>query len=155
MYLLKYGDNSYYAIPVDPSSAEFRGDCWVATLYWTGIVQEPKVFLCPATDDGDTLPATQPATLNAAAVDAGACSYTGLRGGGGTGHQKTLYFTETTCSSSAMSSDDNEGSENHSDGMNVVYFDTHVNFVAGDSADTYDRLGLSTDEKYGYLDSGG
>ena len=130
MYLLKYGDNSYYALP----ASTFRGDEWLMSIYWTGICQEPKVFLNPATDDGAALPGdTTGVTFGSAdSIDDDACSYAGLRKDNAiTDGTATAYFTESTITSaSALACDDNEGSVNHGDGMNVVYFDAHVEFKA-------------------------
>jgi prepilin-type processing-associated H-X9-DG protein len=153
MYLLKYGDNSYYAVPAEA----FRGDAWLASLYWTGIVGEPRVFLCPGTDDGKFLPATPPRDMTSDfAVEEDAVSYAGLCRGltGPYAHRNTRYFTETAVgSASVMACDDNEGTQNHSDGMNVVYIDTHVEFIAGPPADTYDLIGAKG-SKFEHLDSG-
>ena len=153
MYLLKYGDNSYYALP----ASTFRGDEWLIAIYWTGIVQEPKVFLNPATDDGAALPAdTTGITFGSAdSIDDDACSYAGLCKNIYPGDARdTTFFTEATIgSSSALASDDNEGSMNHGDGMNVVFFDAHVEFKANV---TYADLGTTgaAEEWMVYMDSG-
>ena len=154
LYLNKYGGGSMFSVPAET----FRGDCWLASLYWSGIINEPRVFLCPGTDDGTpSLVSAQPATLEAADVDASTISYAGLRKAGDTiGQLYTPFMTESSISSSsAMACDDNEGSQNHNDGFNVAYFDTHVDFEPGDAADTYDLIGDTNNVTYGHLDSGG
>jgi prepilin-type N-terminal cleavage/methylation domain-containing protein/prepilin-type processing-associated H-X9-DG protein len=154
MYLLKYGDNSYYALP----ASTFRGDEWLIAIYWTQIVQEPKVFLNPATDDGAALPAdTTGITFGSTdSIADDACSYAGLCKAiyGAGDARNTAYFTESTINSaSALACDDNEGSTNHGDGMNVVYFDAHVEFKANVP---YAELGTTgaSQEWMVYMDSG-
>jgi len=153
LYLNKYGGTSLFAVPTE----SFRGDSWLATLYWTGIVTEPKLFLCPATDDYGDLPAAPPDDLSAAdAVPADAISYAGLCKGlaGKHAHRNTRSFDESAISqASAMACDDNEGWQNHDDGMSVVYFDSHVEFKPGDRSETYDLIGAKGSE-YECLDSG-
>ena len=152
LYLNKYGGTTMFAVPAHT----FRGDCWLATLYWTEIITERKLYLCAGTDDGETLADTQPATLDADAVGAHACSYAGLCHGltGTLSHRNTGVFTETGLTqASAIASDDDEGAENHSDGMNVVFLDSHVEFKPGQPSDTYDLLGESG-TAYEYLDDG-
>jgi len=153
LYLMKYGDTSMYAIPAH----SFRGDCWLASLYWTGMVEEPKIFLCPGTSDAGRIPSRQPPDLSAAgAVPADAVSYAGLCLGltGARSHRNTKWYSDSTISvASVLACDDNEGSQNHSGGMNVVYFDTHVDFAPGPSADTYEQIG-ARGSPYEYLDSG-
>jgi len=152
LYLNKYGGTSMFAIPAD----SFRGDCWLASLYWCGIITEPKLFICPATDDGGTLSDEKPSGSNwdKDAVADDACSYAGLCKNSGKSGRDTTSFTESSISqSSCLGSDDADGVENHSDGMNVVFFDSHVEYKTGEKADTYEKLGVS--EPYEYLDSGG
>jgi prepilin-type processing-associated H-X9-DG protein len=153
MYLLQYGNNSMYAIPAQ----SFRGDCWLAELYWSGIVKEPKGFLCYNSDDSGTIPARRPANLAlGSAIAPDAISYAGLCKGltGRFAHRNTRTFTEAAISeSSALACDDNEGTNYHGDGMNVVYFDGHTEFKPGTKAQTYDLIGAKG-SPYEYLDSG-
>ena len=153
MYLLKYGDNSMYAIPAE----SFRGDCWLATLYWTGIIREPRVFVCPATYDSGRIPGRPPRDLaSGRTIAADAVSYAGLCCGlkGKHAHRNTDSFTESAISSACvLACDDNEGTRNHSDGMNVVYFDSHVEFVPGKRTTTHDLVGAAG-SPYEHLDNG-
>ncbi len=152
LYLNKYGGTSMFAIPAD----SFRGDCWLVSLYWCGIITEPKLFLCPATDDGGIISPDKPTGANwdKDKVDDTACSYAGLCKNSGKAGRDTRAFTESSISQSSMlGSDDDDLIENHSDGMSVVFFDSHVEFKTGEKADTYEKLGVSA--PYVYLDSGG
>jgi prepilin-type N-terminal cleavage/methylation domain-containing protein/prepilin-type processing-associated H-X9-DG protein len=149
MYMNTLGKNSSYAAPYD-NSTEFRGDAWICTLYWTGLVAERRVFVCPATDDNYTLiPAAKATTV----PDTG-CSYSGLSNGTtGSNTIDTVSYTESYLSSaSAMSSDAKDASmsgkvPNHKDGINVVFFDAHVDFIPNESAG-----GKVSD--YAWLDTG-
>ena len=152
LYLNKYGGTTMFAVPAHT----FRGDAWLVSLYWCQIITEPKLFLCAGTDDGQTLQSTQPATLDAASVNPFACSYAGLCHGvtGTLAHRSTDVFTETGLTqASAIASDDSEGATNHSDGMNVVYLDSHVEFKPGQASDTYVLIGAQGGA-YEYLDNG-
>jgi prepilin-type N-terminal cleavage/methylation domain-containing protein/prepilin-type processing-associated H-X9-DG protein len=124
MYMSTKGRNSSYSFPADA----FTGPQWVLSLYWEGIVNERRVFVCPATaDDFTKIPTTAAygATDNTAIAEN--ASYTGIKSDG------VSKWTETALpSSSAMAADKrdkNANVPNHSDGINVVFFDAHVEFV--------------------------
>jgi prepilin-type processing-associated H-X9-DG protein len=151
MYLNIHGRNSTYSIPAQA----FRGDAWLASLYWSGIIMEPRVFVCPATDDDYTkIPPTQAAAgdLNSAdAIPADAMSYAGRCKGTTFTHRNTSDFTESNLTSaSALACDDSEGGANHQDGINVVYFDAHVDFMVDVDLATIGAPG----SEYQHLDSG-
>lgn len=126
MYLLSHGGNATYAEP----GAIFRGPEFLGALFWTGIVKEPKVFACPATSNTGVMPASF-----GGGTDYTQVSYAGRAKGiaGGLAYRNTSHpFTESNMSSaSAMASDRWMGgttAHNHSDGVNVVFFDSHVEF---------------------------
>jgi len=154
MYFLRYGDNCMYPIPAH----SFRGDAWLATLYWAGLIDEPSVFRCPGTHDDGRLPRRPPRNLAAAdAVEWDAVSYAGLcKGLTRNRHRNTYAFVDAciAASVSAMACDDNEGSRNHPHGLVLVYFDSHVEFKAPGGAETYDRVGTRGAGALEYLDSG-
>jgi hypothetical protein len=129
MYLLKYGDNNWYSVPADT----FRGDEWLVTLYWTGIVQEPLTFHCPTTDHRGLLPRSPPAVWGTAAtIPDNAIGYAGRCSGlaGRYAHRNTTSdFTESGINSASILACDKPG--NHGDGISVVFFDCRVEFWAG------------------------
>ena len=132
LYMLQFGDTSMYAVPA-PS---FRGDAWLATLYGIKPACWGPFLRCPATRDTLHVPEERPADLAAAsAIPADAISYAGRCHGltGSLASRNTHDFSESAISpaASAMACDDNEGPQNHRDGVNVVYFDTHVEFKPG------------------------
>jgi hypothetical protein len=147
MYLNTLGQNSSYSVPAEA----FRGDAWLASLYWSGLIREPKVFFCPGTDDDGTIPATQAAAgdLNRGdAIPSDAISYAGRCHGTPLIHRNTPSFSKADFSgSSVMACDDSEGSKNHRDGFFVVAFEGYVDFVPEGSNG---GLGCDLD----YLDSG-
>jgi prepilin-type processing-associated H-X9-DG protein len=132
IYLTKFGADSCFAEPADA----FRGDEFVATLFWTDIVQEAMLFACPATSDtGPVNAAGDPVPMPTAWNRAGnltdeQCSYAGRCKGvtGRYAYRNTSHvFSESLMSSaSAMACDK---ADNHDDGVNVVYFDSHVSFI--------------------------
>ena len=137
MYLLKFGDNSCFPAP----STKFRGDEWLCVLYWKGIISESKVFTCPATSDNSTLiplpgaAQTYPTTItfgSAGSLGNTAVSYCGRTSSCSLGAGKAKdtpieQFTESALSSSSPMACDKSG--NHGDGINVVYVDSHVDFM--------------------------
>ncbi len=173
LYLTKHGGNAVYSMPGN-ASGNFKGDVWLASLYWTGMVGDPKVYICPSTsDDGNKFTAalTENVTVSgatvkavpranrdsAAAIAADGCSYAGLcNTASGNTHRRTKFFTEASIGvTSALASDDNEGENNHGDGMNVVFFDSHIDFKAetGRYGTGGDAIGVSG-SAYVYLDCG-
>jgi prepilin-type N-terminal cleavage/methylation domain-containing protein/prepilin-type processing-associated H-X9-DG protein len=148
MYMSTKGRNSSYSVP----ATTFTGPQWVLSLYWEGIVNERRVFVCPATaDDFTKIPPTAAygATDNEAII--ANASYAGVKSHDGANVRK---WTETALpSSSAMAADKrdkNESVPNHSDGINVVFFDAHVEFIPdgeiGEEVGQYDLR---------HLDAGG
>ena len=156
MYLVKYGRNSTYALP----AKAFRGDVWLAELYWCGLLDAPQVLRCPGTNDGTPLPATRTAAGDLTGVDAvadHAVSYAGLcRGLTAFPHRNTSAFAESAIGSSmsALACDDNAPPQNHRSGLNVVFFDGHCTFRSGEPAETYDRVGADGPDVLRYMDSG-
>ncbi len=158
LYLTKHGGNAVYSIP---DARGFRGDVWLASLYWTGMVGDPKCFICPSTsDDVSRFPLTRADAIangglqSADAVPDDGCSYAGLcmKLRGGFAHRNTAYFTEASIGvTSALASDDADGDDNRPDGMNIVYFDSHVDFKSDPAL--YRQIGRPG-TPYHYLDSG-
>jgi len=143
LYLNKFGDMSSFAEPAE----SFRGDESLCILFWKDIVQEPKVFVCPATSDrgpvdenGDDIemPGKDWSNWNKAdTLEDKECSYAArCKGiGGANDFRSTSHdFTESSMSGSSVMACDKgintvRTSDNHSDGINVVYFDSHVTFI--------------------------
>ena len=157
LYLNKYGDMAYFA---EPANA-FRGDEFVVTLFWKDIVQEPKLFACPATADTGPVDASgndvpMPIIWNqVGSLTDEQCSYAGRCKGltGVFAHRNTNHtFTEAIMSgASAMACDK---PHNHTDGVNVVYFDSHVTFIPDAGPDVGVMHPTAAEPQLRYMDSG-
>jgi prepilin-type processing-associated H-X9-DG protein len=128
------GDNRFYPCPLGRGSRpnDFNGAEWLAALYWTGVVSDPDVFLCPGS--GDT---------NARGKDIGRKKANDC--GGAFGSQTISYaglwwrsvrtveggaLRDDFTAGEPMACDDTQGAINHGDagGMNVLFMDSHVSF---------------------------
>ena len=150
MYLTKYGADFCFAEPADA----FRGDEFVTTLFWTGIVREAKLFACSGTSDtgpvdagGDPVP--MPTAWNRAGnLTDEQCSYAGRCKGltGKYAYRNTRHvLTESLMGSASPMACDK--ADNHSDGVNAVYYDSHVEFIPGAA----DAVGAMDTTPYEYL----
>jgi prepilin-type N-terminal cleavage/methylation domain-containing protein len=137
-YLNEHGDNRWYPCPLgrgrDPK--DFNGAEWLASLYWTAIVPDPDIYLCPSTFDTN-LDGRDLGTFGAIPGRFGdqTVSYAGM-------HYKSLTNEARVPTTRAipdifppnmpMASDDTQGQINHgtatSGGMAVLFFDSHVEF---------------------------
>ena len=156
LYSTKFGGGSMYPIPAQ----SFRGDVWLATLYWTKLIEEPKALRCPGTSDSGKLPQKLSDVTDcaaAAAIDDDDISYAGLcKGLTSNTHRNTLDFGVGSISesTSALACDDDDGGSNHSDGVVIVYFDAHIDFKSGEKSETYDKVGALGAGDLEYMDSG-
>ena len=133
LYLSQEGENAVYPIPTD----SFRGDAWLVSLYWAGILEDAQMYRCPTAADGAAVPPT-PADANGGNLDSTdaiatkACSYAGYAykssavGVNAVTTMRALSFS----SASPLACDDYEGGAgNHGPmGFSVVFFDGHVEF---------------------------
>ena len=179
IYLTKLGGDSTFAQP----AAQFRGDEFLVTLFWSDTVSEAKLFKCPATGDrgpvdqnGNAIPKPITGADNdsgfSAAVSYGLtgtllaqeCSYAGRCKITGDDKNTADAFTESKFGSAAPMACDKwtSAAPNHSDGVSVVYFDSHVKFIpeagkyVGDKTEC-DTLTNDTDERkqLQFMDDGG
>ncbi len=156
-YTIRLGNGTMFANPSD----DFRGDAWLATLYWEGFIENKEIFRCPASNANPSLLSEQrPAVLDASAVPANATSYAGLSNSPAFSGQRTTQFTVSAISDtlSAMASDAAHEGRNHEDGIMVVYFGKHIQFVslAPEENIDYDYIGNPNAgiEELRYLDPG-
>jgi prepilin-type processing-associated H-X9-DG protein len=125
----------------DPKS--YNGAEWLASLYWTGYVPDPGVFICPSS--GDT---------NHNGVDLGATRTTATFGSQTVSYAAMHWRTITACGSAirddfppneTMASDDTQGTINHGSrtygGMSVLFFDAHVEFKTNEEIDLEHGVG--------------
>ena len=180
IYLTKLGGDSTFAQP----ALTFHGDEFLVTLMWSGTVNEPKLFKCPATGDrgpvdeeGNKIPQPTSGEANASTPPLAAvasyetstsllaqeCSYAARAKFTDTNNVRhtAAAFTESKFGSSEpMACDKNEiGLENHNDGVSVVYFDSHVTFIpeAGQYVGTDNDALADNDpmKPLQYMDDGG
>ncbi|HUU69605.1 MAG TPA: DUF4190 domain-containing protein [Planctomycetota bacterium] len=118
----------------------FSGASFLAALYWSGVLTEPNIFICPSTSDD---------TYNGAAFGR---NFDGSSGppGDAPGYNSNFEKDGTHVSYAAkaqwtmprgmpltdrlpldtvIASDDTQGDANHSNGFCVLYNDTHVDFL--------------------------
>ena len=136
LYLSEEGGNALYPVPAD----SFRGDVWLVSLYWAGVLEDRNMFICPSSGDGDPIPETlaDAGNLDATtAVDAKACSYAGYAYNSATWSTNDVITMASSAftSASPMACDDyDDAAGNHgATGFSVVYFDTHVEFNKDDN----------------------
>ena len=142
-YLNEHGDNRFYPCPLGrgASSTTYNGAEWLAALYWTGVVPDPGVFLCPSSPD-----------TNTNGRDIG-CKKSG--DASGTFSSQTISYagmwwkSVTTVAggairddfppNEAMACDDTQGGINHGEanngGVAVLFFDSHVEFKTNTELD--------------------
>ncbi len=155
LYLSTEGGNSLYPVPTD----SFRGDAWLCSLYWSDVLEEPKMFRCPSSGDGDDVPKDQPSSLdNTAAVPTKACSYAGIAyNSTGFANDVDSMAESSFSSASPMACDDVDSSssdasdQNHPTGFSAVFFDTHVEFSSDNDVPHSD---IGSSGTYEQMDSG-
>jgi prepilin-type processing-associated H-X9-DG protein len=139
-YITELGERVPYPCPLGRGEKPdtYNGAEWLASLYWTGVVPDPDVFLCPSSMD-----------MNADGKDIGCkkandcggrfssqtVSYAGpwwksvnTQSGGAL----PAYFPDPLpAANEPMACDDTQGGINHggaNGGMNILFFDSHVEF---------------------------
>ncbi len=53
VYLNEHGGDRWFPFPLGlgASTDDFNGAEWLAALYWSGVLPDPQVYLCPSTTD--------------------------------------------------------------------------------------------------------
>lgn len=169
-YLDGPGGHRYYPYPtedtnfVKPSGTDlgkgqgFSGASFLAALYWSGVLTEPNVFICPATGDsnrrGQDL-GTNPEGGDKAANPPGWNSEFEKPDGSHISFAAKAQWTmplgkpitgNGLPSDTVIASDDTDGTPNHEDGFNLLYADSHVEFLFTKKVGTGDQ-GLVGNEK--------
>ena len=126
-YLNEHGDNRWYPM-VFRDGTPLEGGAWLASLYWTGVVADPGVFICPnspdTNEDGLLLgTSAAPARIGPGTVSyAGPCHASLLDRDGG-----SMEVVDDYLPNEVLGSGDSEGAPNHPDGnYPVLFFDSHV-----------------------------
>jgi len=149
-YLGECGDNRYLMNPLGPGRKpdDFTGAEWLASLYWTQIIPDPDVFLCPSTpdtnDNGKDIGRRGPApTFGSRTVSYAGLHYRSFTGVDG----RPLPVYDDLLPFEPTASDDTEGALNHGDwgygGMNVLFFDSHTEFFSRGKLDPLTAVGAT------------
>jgi type II secretory pathway pseudopilin PulG len=138
MYLDGLGDGTWYSCPLGRGVRpdDYNGAEWLASLYWTSVVTDPAVFLCPSSpdenDDGWRLGGDRAigGLFGSQTVSYAGMHYRSLRDG----QDKPVpgAIPADYPPNKPMASDDTQGDINHGTlscgGMSVLFFDSHIEF---------------------------
>jgi len=151
-YLNEFGDNRFYPWPAGrpgcgtADTPSFGGAEWLATLYWTRVIPDPSIFVCPSSPDDNDAGAKLglDGCPGGKRLAPGAVSYAGMwnRGvgifltsklGKGAGYaNSSLPIKDDFPPNEPMACDDTDEPINHGEanngGMHVLFFDSHVEF---------------------------
>jgi len=115
-YIDQFGKGRYYTWP-GPQKASFNGAQWIASMYWTSLLNSPGLYICPSSRDDNERGGRLGRRFTALrAQDVSYASRNGMLGA----------IEHRMPSNTMMMSDDTEGRPNHRDGVNLLYFDAHV-----------------------------
>jgi hypothetical protein len=137
MYLHGLAGGAWYSCPLGRGMApgDYNGAEWLASLYWTGIVPDPEVFLCPSSwrddnDGGRQLGRDRaiPGLFGSQTVSYAGLHYYSLRDEEGNPIPGAISADYPP--NLPMASDDTQGDIHHgsAQGMGVLYFDSRVEF---------------------------
>ena len=157
-YLLEFGDDRFYPWPTGRAGcggsggeADFGGAEWLASLYWTRLMPDPGVFICPSSPDtntnGEDLGESgcsgllfragpdgklRPEAVSYAAFGADSVAVWEREKRERAGGPDKRAIKHDFPPQAPMASDDTEGTINHGrahrGGMSVLFFDSHIEF---------------------------
>ena len=152
-YLNEHGDNRFYPCPLGRGSAsdDYNGAEWFASLYWSGVVPEPGVFICPSSPDtnnnGQNMGTHKFITgFNSQTVSYAGMHYESLTNNVGASVEGAIR--DDFPPNMPMGSDDTQGAINHGErnngGMAVLFFDSHVEFRTNTEIDLEEGVGATS-----------
>ena len=118
-YIDQFGKGRYYTWP-GPRKASFTGAQWIASMYWVSLLSEPDLYICSSIRDDNDSGGELGRKFTSLAPEH--VSYAGRNGMLGAIEDKMP-------SNTIMMTDDTEGRANHDDGVNLLYFDAHVEWT--------------------------
>jgi hypothetical protein len=132
MYLEAYGDKRWYPCPLGrgQTPGNYNGAEWLASLYWTRVVPDPSVFICPASpddnDDGHQLGCDRaiPGLFGSQTVGYAGMHYYSMRDDAGNPVPGAIPADYPP--NLPMACDDSQGESNHGSGFHIVFFDLHT-----------------------------
>jgi len=154
-YLNEYGESKWYSCPLGRGLGpdDFSGAEWLASLYWTRVLPDPGVYICPSSPDTND----SGADLGAHHAIAGrfssqTVSYAGMHYYSLTddaGNPKPAAISADFPRHPAvepMGSDDTEGTVSRGrpskGGMSVLFFDSHIEFWTHKKIDLERGVGM-------------
>lgn len=152
-YVNEYGDNAWYPCPLGRGRRpdDYNGAEWLASLYWTRAVPDPWVFLCPSSPDGndggrDIGKDRAAPTFGSQTVSYAGLHYYSLTDAAGKPKPGAIPASfPPDAAITPMASDDTQGGINHGTreygGMNVLFFDAHVEFKTNTEIDLENGVG--------------
>ena len=149
-YLNEHGDNRFYPCPLGrgTNTSDYNGAEWMASLYWSGVIPDPGVYICPSSPD-----------TNQNGEDMGTHKATNDFGSQTVSYAGMHYRSQTNSTGTAiqgairddfppnmpMGCDDTEGAINHGEknngGMAILFFDSHVEFKTNTELDLETGVG--------------
>jgi len=115
-YIDQFGKGRYYTWP-GPRQASFNGGQWIASMYWVSLLNEPDLYICPSSIDDNDAGGRLGGRFTA--IRPHEVSYAGRNGALGA-------IDDRMPSNTMMMSDDTDEPANHYEGVNLLYFDAHV-----------------------------
>ncbi|MBM4039409.1 MAG: hypothetical protein FJ290_12930 [Planctomycetes bacterium] len=164
-YLNELGDNRFYPWPAGrpgcgtASEPSFGGAEWLASLYWTRIIPDPGVYICPSSPDGneygaalgsDGAPGGKPLPADVVSYAAFGHRSVGIymlsKHGNAPGYaQSSIAVREDFPAGEPMACDDTQGPIHHGErdngGMSVLFFDSHVEYWTHERVDPETGVG--------------
>ena len=144
----------------------FSGASFLAALYWSGVLTEPNIFICPSTSDDNCEGAALGKTFSGAGGPDGSAGPPGWNAlfdaeGSHVSYAaraqwtmpRGMPLTDRLPADTVIASDDTQGAANHSRGFCVLYNDTHVDFVNTDKVATGDRGMVGNDAPLDLVDN--
>jgi len=160
-YLDGPGGHRYFPYPVNDTNyvapqasgnlakgSGFKGASFLAALYWSGVLTEPNIFICPSTPDDNFQGAALGKNWSPGGSGSGSTSSNNVPGYNANFNKdgthvsyaakaqwtmpRGMPLTDRLPSDTVIASDNTLATENHRDGFNVLYNDTHVDFTNTD-----------------------
>jgi type II secretory pathway pseudopilin PulG len=146
VYLSEHGDSRWFPCPLGRGVRpdDYNGAEWLAALYWTRVIPDPGLFVCPSTTDTNHNGADL-GTRHAIADVFGprTISYAGMHYQSDS--QEPGAIPDDYPPDKPMASDDTQGDVNHgtlrNGGMAVRFFDSHVEFRTNTELDLRRAVG--------------
>ena len=137
LYTTTCGDHRFYPYfgTKDTVGAGWSGDSggalFLIACYWAKIIEEPALFICPATadgnDDGNFTGYASDYWAGTSAVTDSECSYASLKGVTDGGTPKP-WSVSNVGSSDIVACDDFDEPDNHTGGRNLLRGDGSISF---------------------------